>query len=253
MTSSAELTSLRLSTNDGSESGSTPWARYVRPVFLCTSPVAHSPLLLPFAVTFIVAIVAVVERTRISSAKTGLALSTVLGFSQACTMLIRQQAEVENNLNSSERLMYFANSTPKEAPAFIEETAPPKEWPAQGAISVRHAEVRYRPELPPVLHDVSIDIKAGEKVGVVGRTGAGTLRFPSSSSYLPDVFPVILFLSLAGKSTLLQALFRIIELSKGQIEIDGVDISKIGLAQLRQRLAIIPQEPLLFHGTIRCV
>jgi ABC-type transport system involved in cytochrome bd biosynthesis fused ATPase/permease subunit len=131
----------------------------------------------PPIVTWVIAIVAVAERTRISSSKTGLALATVLGLSQAMTMMTRQQAEVETNMASAERLLHFANATPKEAPAFIEATAPPQDWPSSGAISICNAEVRYRPELPPVLHDVSLDVRAGEKVGVVGRTGAGALFF----------------------------------------------------------------------------
>ncbi|GAA5874651.1 hypothetical protein JCM8547_003948 [Rhodosporidiobolus lusitaniae] len=176
--------------------------------------------------TFVVAIVAVVERTSIPSSRTGLILSTVLAMQQSITMLVRQFAEVENNMASSERLVYFAKEVPQERPAQIEDTAPPSDWPAAGAISIKNVELRYRPELPAVLHDFSVEIKPNEKIGVVGRTGA-------------------------GKSTLTQALFRIIELSKGSIEIDGVDISTLGLSQLRDRLAIIPQEPLLFSGTIR--
>ncbi|GAA6028671.1 hypothetical protein JCM8097_007340 [Rhodosporidiobolus ruineniae] len=176
--------------------------------------------------TFVVAMVAVGQRTTIQPAQIGLVLTTVIGMQQAVTMLVRQSAEVENNMASAERMVFFAKELPQEAPPYIPETAPPPEWPHAGAISIRNAEVRYRPELPAVLRNFSIDIKAGEKVGVVGRTGA-------------------------GKSTLTQALFRIIELSKGTIEIDGVDIRKLGLTQLRERLGLIPQEPLLFNGTIR--
>ncbi|KAF9374646.1 hypothetical protein CPB97_011989, partial [Podila verticillata] len=91
---------------------------------------------------------------------------------------------------------------------------------------IRNLEMRYRPELPSVLHDLSLDIQGGEKSGVVGRTGA-------------------------GKSSIMMALFRLVEPTKGTIEIDGVDVSKIGLFDLRTRLAIIPQDPILFSGTIR--
>ncbi|GAA5898535.1 hypothetical protein JCM6882_007809 [Rhodosporidiobolus microsporus] len=175
---------------------------------------------------FVVAIVAVAERTTIPASKSGLALTTVLAVQQAVTLLVRQFAEVENNMASSERLLHYAKELEQEAPAVIADSAPPPDWPAQGAISIQNIELRYRPELPAVLHELSLEVKAGEKVGVVGRTGA-------------------------GKSTLTQALFRIIELSKGKISIDGIDISTLGLTQLRERLAIIPQEPLLFNGTIR--
>ncbi|GAA6015718.1 hypothetical protein JCM10207_008773 [Rhodosporidiobolus poonsookiae] len=176
--------------------------------------------------TFVVAIVAVAERTSIPASQTGLILSTVLGMQQAVTMLVRQNAEVENNMASAERLIYFSKELEQEAPAVIPDRTTPPEWPQRGAISFQNAELRYRPELPTVLHDFSLEIKQGEKIGVVGRTGA-------------------------GKSTLIQALFRIIELSQGRIEIDGLDIKSLGLQQLRQRLAIIPQEPVLFNGTIR--
>lgn len=83
---------------------------------------------------------------------------------------------------STQRLLHFAQNTPKEAAAFIDSTAPPADWPRYGSITLRNIELRYRPELPPVLHDVSLEIKGGEKVGVVGRTGAGVfLRFYSFS------------------------------------------------------------------------
>ncbi|KAJ3317330.1 hypothetical protein HDV06_001706 [Boothiomyces sp. JEL0866] len=100
-------------------------------------------------------------------------------------------------------------------------------WPSFGAISVRNVTMAYpsRPDLP-VLKNISFEIKAGEKVGIIGRTGS-------------------------GKSSLMTALFRIVELSAGSISIDGVDIATIGLEALRKSIQIIPQEPVLFTGTIR--
>lgn len=89
-----------------------------------------------------------------------------------------------------------------------------------------YAQVKYRPNTPFVLHGITVSIRGGEKIGVVGRTGS-------------------------GKSTLIQALFRIVEPSEGQIIIDGVDISMLGLHDLRSRFGIIPQEPVLFEGTVR--
>ncbi|GEM08785.1 ABC transporter [Rhodotorula toruloides] len=174
----------------------------------------------------IVALVAVGERTTIPSSKTGLILAGTLAMQASIAMLIRQTAEVENNMSSIERFEWYANRLPQEAPAIIKETAPPSAWPEQGAVTFSDVEIRYRPDLPSVVRNFNLQIRGGEKVGVVGRTGA-------------------------GKSTLTQALFRILETYKGTIEIDGLDISKLGLTQLRERLAIIPQEPLLFSGTLR--
>jgi ATP-binding cassette subfamily C (CFTR/MRP) protein 1 len=100
------------------------------------------------------------------------------------------------------------------------------QWMDQGKIELRDVWMRYRANLEPVLRGVSLSINAGEKIGVVGRTGA-------------------------GKSSLINALFRLVEVEQGTISIDGVDISQLGLAQLRSQLAIIPQDPVLFSGTIR--
>ena len=91
---------------------------------------------------------------------------------------------------------------------------------------MQNLKLRYRPGLPLVLKGISCEIKAQEKVGVVGRTGA-------------------------GKSSLMLALFRLVEMAEGTILIDGIDISKLGLQDLRERLAIIPQDPTLFTGTVR--
>ncbi|BGP49528.1 hypothetical protein JCM10450v2_005420 [Rhodotorula kratochvilovae] len=175
---------------------------------------------------FVVAIVAVAERTTIPASKIGLVLTVTLAMQQATQMLVRQAAEVENNMASIERFEWYAKQLPQEAPARIAETSPPPAWPEHGAISFKEVEIRYRPELPSVVRNFSLEIRPGEKVGVVGRTGA-------------------------GKSTITQALFRILELAKGTIEIDGRDIAKLGLTQLREHLSIIPQEPLLFAGTLR--
>ena len=99
-------------------------------------------------------------------------------------------------------------------------------WMSKGHIKFNKYSVKYRPDTEVVLKDIDIEIKSGEKVGVVGRTGA-------------------------GKSTLCLALCRIIEKMEGNIKIDGVDISKVGLADLRERITIIPQEPVLFNNTLR--
>ena len=115
---------------------------------------------------------------------------------------------------------------PQEAPHKINKTAPSSDWPQKGTISMKNISLKYRAELPLVLKNVSIDIHGGKKVGIVGRTGA-------------------------GKSSLISTLLRLVELEEGEILIDGVDISQIGLADLRSAVAVIPQDPVLFQGTVR--
>ncbi|CAK4368324.1 unnamed protein product [Aphanomyces euteiches] len=99
-------------------------------------------------------------------------------------------------------------------------------WPAAGALTFAGVDLRYRPGLPLVLKNLSFTIQPREKIGIVGRTGA-------------------------GKSSLVVALMRLVELDAGQITMDGVDISTIGLHDLRDKISIIPQDPVLFSGTIR--
>lgn len=169
---------------------------------------------------------AVGERYHINPSQVGLTLSTILTISQAMTWMVRQGAEVENDMNSVERVVHYGEALEAEAPPVIEDNRPPKEWPAQGAINFDKVLMAYRPGLPPVLKGLSLDVRPGEKIGVIGRTGA-------------------------GKSSIMMALYRIVELSAGKIEIDGIDVSKIGLKDLREKLAIIPQDALLFNGTIR--
>ncbi|SCZ99314.1 BZ3500_MvSof-1268-A1-R1_Chr7-2g09480 [Microbotryum saponariae] len=175
---------------------------------------------------FIVAIFGVATRTKVSPAQTGLILSYILSIQAAFSWMVRQLAEVENDMNSVERILHYANNLEQEAPSDIEETRPDPSWPAHGAIEFENVFMSYRPELPPVLKGLSLRIEGGQKIGVVGRTGA-------------------------GKSTILQCLFRMVELQSGKISIDGIDISKLGLNQLREKIAIIPQDALLFSGTLR--
>ncbi|KAF6757234.1 ATP-binding cassette transporter YOR1 [Ephemerocybe angulata] len=175
---------------------------------------------------FIVAILAVGTRFTISPAQTGLVLSYILTVQQSFGWLVRQTAEVENNMNAVERMDHYANRIEQEAPHEIPETKPPPSWPERGRVELSGIVLSYRPGLPPVLKGLSMSVNAGEKIGIVGRTGA-------------------------GKSSLMTALYRIVELSSGSIFIDDIDIAKIGLTDLRSHLAIIPQEPLLFSGTIR--
>ncbi|KAG0351394.1 hypothetical protein BGZ54_003269 [Gamsiella multidivaricata] len=165
-------------------------------------------------------------RYNIDAATIGLVLSYSMSVTGTFNWCVRQYAEVENNMNAVERLHHYADKLQVEAAAIVPDNRPDESWPRTGAISIRNLEMRYRPELPSVLHDLSLDIQGGEKIGVVGRTGA-------------------------GKSSIMMALFRLVEPTKGTMVIDGVDICKIGLFDLRTRLAIIPQDPVLFSGTIR--
>ncbi|KAF5342067.1 hypothetical protein D9611_001575 [Ephemerocybe angulata] len=169
--------------------------------------------------TFIVAMLTVGTRFTISPAQTGLVLSYILSVQQAFGWLVRQTAEVENNMNSVERMDHYAKGIEQEAPHLIPEARPATSWPDQGRVELRDIVLSYRPGLPPVLKGLSMTVNAGEKIGIVGRTGA--------------------------------ALYRLVELTSGSILIDDVDISKIGLTDLRSHLAIIPQDPLLFSGTLR--
>ncbi|PWN45185.1 hypothetical protein IE81DRAFT_344880 [Ceraceosorus guamensis] len=157
----------------------------------------------------------------------GVALSMASSTTMAIYWLSRYITSLEQDANSLERLQDLITLTPMEASAVIESNRPPASWPSKGAIEVRNLSLQYAPELDPVLHKVTFTVQPGEKIGVVGRTGS-------------------------GKSTLALALFRHLEYMPGsQILIDGIDVSAIGLRDLRSRLTIIPQDPTLFTGTVR--
>ncbi|KAF5392368.1 hypothetical protein D9757_001460 [Collybiopsis confluens] len=176
--------------------------------------------------TFVVSLLTVGTRFTISPAQTGVVLSYILSIQQSFGWLVRQTAEVENDMNSVERIVYYSNEVEQEAAHELPECKPPSPWPSQGQVEFKNVVLKYRPELPPVLREVSMTIKGGEKIGIVGRTGA-------------------------GKSSLMTAIYRLVELESGAITIDDVDISKVGLTDLRNGVSIIPQDPLLFSGTLR--
>ncbi|WOK94771.1 ABC transporter C family member 2 [Canna indica] len=155
----------------------------------------------------------------------GLLLSYALNITNLLTAVLRLASLAENSLNAVERIGTYIE-LPSEAPPVIESTRPPPGWPSAGTIKFQEVVLRYRPELPPVLHGISFTIEASEKIGIVGRTGA-------------------------GKSSMLNALFRIVELERGKIFIDDQDVSRFGLWDLRKVLGIIPQSPVLFSGTVR--
>ncbi|EED16527.1 ABC multidrug transporter, putative [Talaromyces stipitatus ATCC 10500] len=177
-----------------------------------------------YVMVFVTGILVVTSRFNVSPSISGLVLSYILAIVQMLQFTIRQLAEVENSMNATERLHYYGTQLEEEAPVHFGEVEP--EWPTQGRITFSDVQMRYRAGLPLVLRGLNMDIRGGERIGIVGRTGA-------------------------GKSSIMSALFRITELSGGRITIDGKDIAKIGLQDLRSRLAIIPQDPTLFRGTVR--
>lgn len=171
------------------------------------------------------AVVAVGTKANISAGIIGLALSYALQITASLNWIVRQTVEVETNIVSVERVLEYAR-LPSEAPEIIANHRPPVAWPAKGEVEFSNYSTRYREGLDLVLKNINLSIKSHEKIGVVGRTGA-------------------------GKSSLTLALFRLIEPDTGHIGIDSLNTSSIGLLDLRRRLAIIPQDAALFEGTVR--
>ncbi|KAG0006808.1 hypothetical protein BGZ65_003355 [Modicella reniformis] len=161
----------------------------------------------------------------IDSGTAGLALTYALEFVALVNFLVREYTEVEMELNAIERIMEYTVMA-QEPPAIIEGRRPPAAWPTEGGVEVKDLEMKYAPDLETVLRGISFTVEPRQKVGVVGRTGS-------------------------GKSTLALSLFRFVEPTAGSIHIDGINICDIGLDDLRSRLTIIPQDPILFTGTIR--
>lgn len=176
-----------------------------------------------------VGIVVVQERFTQSPAISGLVLSYILGATQVLQFIVRQFADVENAMNATERLYSYGKDIPQEGATVNNGVAPrppTSAWPFAGEITFDNVRMRYRPDLPEVLRGFSLQVGGSERIGIIGRTGA-------------------------GKSSLIGALFRMQELSGGSITIDGEDISKLPLDALRSRLSIIPQDTTLFRGTVR--
>jgi len=163
-------------------------------------------------------------RKKVDPSKIGVVLSYTLSITQTFSDLVSTYAQNEQNFNAVERVVYYTE-LPSEGAAHTPDDPPPS-WPEHGAVSFNDVELAYREGLPLVLKGVDFEIKAGEKVGIVGRTGA-------------------------GKSSLMQALFRMVNVQGGSITIDGVNIANIGLDVLRGRLALVPQDSTLFLGTLR--
>ncbi|XP_027736449.1 canalicular multispecific organic anion transporter 2 isoform X2 [Empidonax traillii] len=171
------------------------------------------------------ALFAVIGRNSLNAGLVGLSVSYALQVTLSLNWMVRMTSELETNIVAVERIKEYSE-TETEAPWIIEGKSPPEDWPSKGELEFVNYSVRYRKGLDLVLKGINLQVHGGEKIGIVGRTGA-------------------------GKSSMTLCLFRILEAAKGEIKIDGVKISEIGLHDLRSRLTIIPQDPVLFSGTLR--
>ncbi|XP_036386238.1 canalicular multispecific organic anion transporter 2 isoform X2 [Megalops cyprinoides] len=171
------------------------------------------------------ALFAVISKDSLSPGLVGLSVSYALQVTMSLNWMVRMTSDLESNIVAVERVKEYSE-TQTEAPWEIEDKKPPPQWPAQGKVEFHDYSVRYREGLDLVLKNLTLTVKGGEKIGIVGRTGA-------------------------GKSSMTLCLFRLLEAAGGEISIDGVKIAEIGLHDLRSKLTIIPQEPVLFSGTLR--
>jgi len=176
-------------------------------------------------VTVGAALFIIVNPNVVTPAQVGLVITYSLNVTQVLNWLVRQTAEVETNIVAVERLKEYS-MLGLEAPWVFPDTRPEQAWPAEGEVEFLNYGLRYREDTPLVVEDISVTVAGGQKVGIVGRTGA-------------------------GKSTLTVALFRLVESALGSIKIDKKDIANIGLHDLRNKLTIIPQDPVLFSGSLR--
>uniref|UniRef100_A0A1A7YK11 ATP-binding cassette, sub-family C (CFTR/MRP), member 2 n=2 Tax=Iconisemion striatum TaxID=60296 RepID=A0A1A7YK11_9TELE len=175
-------------------------------------------------VVFFAALFAVISRKTIDSGLVGLSISYALNVTQTLNWLVRMTSELETNIVAVERVTEYSEI--ENEAEWVNQRRPPENWPQAGRLQFIDYKVRYRPELDLVLKGITCDVTSCEKIGIVGRTGA-------------------------GKSSLTNCLFRIIEAAEGHILIDDIDISTIGLHDLRNNITIIPQDPVLFSGTLR--
>ncbi|EFJ27568.1 hypothetical protein SELMODRAFT_411687 [Selaginella moellendorffii] len=157
-----------------------------------------------------------------SASSAGVAVTYGLKLTTTLTWTLWSRIDTEKRIISVERVMQYAGLRSEAR----DQSQPPQTWPENGAIDFIGLKVRYTPEAPLVLRGITCGFSGGSKVGVVGRTGS-------------------------GKSTLIQALFRIVEPSSGRILVDGLDITTVNLHSLRSRLSIIPQDPVVFEGSFR--
>ncbi|XP_020316036.2 canalicular multispecific organic anion transporter 2 isoform X2 [Oncorhynchus kisutch] len=171
------------------------------------------------------ALFAVIGKDKLNPGLVGLSVSYALLVTMSLNWMVRMTSDLESNIVAVERVKEYSE-TKTEAPWEVEDKKPSPDWPSEGNVEFSDYSVRYREGLELVLKNLTVSVKGGEKIGIVGRTGA-------------------------GKSSMTLCLFRLLEAAGGEITIDGVKISEIGLHDLRSKLTIIPQEPVLFSGSLR--
>ena len=176
-------------------------------------------------ITFAAAIFTIMKPDAVDPSEVGLIISYALSITQVLNWLVRMTSDVETNIVAVERVKEYSKAISMEA-SWDDGDTPPSAWPEKGKVEFEKYAMRYREGLDLVIRDINCHINGGETVGIVGRTGA-------------------------GKSSLTVALFRLVEAAEGKIMIDGRDVSKMGLHDLRKKLTIIPQDPVLFSGTLR--
>ncbi|XP_053813142.1 ATP-binding cassette sub-family C member 6 isoform X1 [Vidua chalybeata] len=171
------------------------------------------------------ALFAVVARTQLSPGTAGFSLSYALQITGVLNWMVRSWTEIEHNSVSVERVREYLR-TPKEAPWTLNSKLQGQVWPTEGRIEFRNYSLCYRPGLELALRRVSVTINGHEKIGITGRTGA-------------------------GKSSLVVGLLRLVEAAEGAVLIDGQDVAQLGLHDLRTKITVIPQDPVLFSGSLR--
>ena len=176
-------------------------------------------------VSFFAGLFVILRMGSIDAGSAGLSMTYAVMFTENVLWLVRLYSVNEQNMNSVERVKEYID-VEQEAEAIVQEARPAGNWPSQGAIQFMNYTTRYRHDLEPVLKNLTFSVQPGERVGIVGRTGA-------------------------GKSSLALALFRGLEAEDGKIVIDDIDIGLIGLQDLREAITIVPQDPTLFTGTVR--
>ncbi|GMM42117.1 hypothetical protein DAHU10_030270 [Hanseniaspora uvarum] len=188
---------------------------------------SNNVMLLAVVTTILICIMCSCGVFSISAAATGVLINYIIQLTTSLRLLLIQSTELENYMNSTERVNNYATELQQEAAYEAPETDPGSNWPNENpSISFSNVSMRYRENLPLILKNLNFEVNAGEKIGIVGKTGC-------------------------GKSSTVSTLFRITEIEEGTIRIGGVDISKLGLYNLRKKISIIPQESVLFKNDIR--